>query len=317
MEPSTASAYGALTPAQVDDFNQNGYLIVEDVFDVERDLAAVASEYEGVLDRVVNQLYDAGRLSSRYETLEFGERFTSVCVELNETIWPYFDISLPPGEITPDSPCHTGPAVFALLTHRRLLDVVESIMGPEIYSNPVQHVRVKLPQQGPAAGLDGTTNWHQDMSTLTEDAQDTEMLTVWSPLADTSEENGCLTVIPGSHSERLRHCFEESGIPESELPAEPIALPMRAGSVLLMHRRTAHAALPNQTDRIRFSFDLRYQPPSQPTGRASYPGFLARSSERPEDVLDDPAEWERMWLRARERLLGSSQKHGFELWETC
>lgn len=317
MRQATARSGGALTASQLEQFEREGYLVVEDVFDVDRDLAPVVAEYKNVLDRVVNDLYDAGRLSSRYETLEFSDRFTQVCVDLNETIWPHFDISLPPGEITPDSPCHTGPAVFGVMTHPRLLDVVESIMGPEIYSNPVQHVRIKLPQQGRAAGLDTTTNWHQDIRTLTEDAQETEMLTVWAPLADTNEENGCLLVVPRSHSDVLRHCFDELGVPADDLPGEPVALPMKAGSVLLFHRRTAHAALPNRTDRIRFSFDLRYHPPSQPTGRASYPGFLARSVDRPQDVLADPAEWRRMWSRARENLLGTSQKHGFELWEHC
>ena len=317
MGQAIASSGRPLTPTELEQFEREGYVVVEDVFDVDRDLAPVVAEYEDVLDRVADNLYEAGRLTSRYEGLEFGERFTQICVDLNETIWPHFDISLPPGEITPDTPCHTGPAVFGLITHPRLLDVVESIIGPEILSNPVQHVRIKLPQSGPAAGLDGTTNWHQDIGTLTKDAQETEMLTVWAPLADTDEQNGCLAVIPRSHSELLRHCFDEMGIPQEDLPGQPVALPMKAGSVLLFHRRTPHAALPNQTNRIRFSFDLRYQPPSQPTGRASYPGFLARSSERPQDVLDDPANWQRMWSKARENLLGTSQKHGFELWEIC
>ena len=33
---------------------------------------------------------------------------------------------------------HSGPAVFDLLRHPAILDVVESVIGPEIASNPVQ-----------------------------------------------------------------------------------------------------------------------------------------------------------------------------------
>jgi phytanoyl-CoA hydroxylase len=32
---------------------------------------------------------------------------------------------------------HTGPAVFNLITHRRLLDIVEQSIGPEILSNSI------------------------------------------------------------------------------------------------------------------------------------------------------------------------------------
>ena len=45
-----------------------------------------------------------------------------------------------------ETPMHHGPAVFELLTNPKLLDTVEELVGPEIYSNPVQHVRIK-PQQ--------------------------------------------------------------------------------------------------------------------------------------------------------------------------
>lgn len=316
-------AKGILTPDQLEKFDQDGYLVVDGIFDPELDLGPVWKEYEDVLDGVIDELFEEGRLQSRYEDLEFGDRFTTVCLDLNKSISPYFDISLPPGEIKPDSPCHTGPAVFALLTNERLLDAVESIVGHEILSNPVQHVRIKLPARGLEAGLDVTTYWHQDIATLTEDGQETEILTVWSPLAEVDEENGCLMVIPRSHVEVLRHCAGESGspasggIPTSDLPAEPVPVPMKAGSVLLMHRQTPHAALPNRTDRIRFSFDLRYQPADQPTGRDAFPGFLARSKRSPDAVLRSPAEWATLWDSARSGLLGSSQQHGFEMWPVC
>tara|TARA_B100000809_G_scaffold230610_1_gene245174 strand:+ start:453 stop:767 length:315 start_codon:yes stop_codon:yes gene_type:complete len=41
---------------------------------------------------------------------------------------------------------HHGPALFDLLRSPRLLDFVEQFIGPEIYCNPVQHTRIKLPE---------------------------------------------------------------------------------------------------------------------------------------------------------------------------
>ena len=38
-----------------------------------------------------------------------------------------------------------GPAVFGLTRHPRILDVVEDIIGPEIFASPVQQMRMKPP----------------------------------------------------------------------------------------------------------------------------------------------------------------------------
>lgn len=71
-------------------------------------------------------------------------------------------------------------------------------------------------------------------------------------------------------------------------------------------RMTEHASCPNLTDDIRWSFDLRYQPTGQPTGREVLPGFVARSSAEPETVLDDPAAWAELWWAARDRMAGGA-----------
>lgn len=83
-----------------------------------------------------------------------------------------------------------------------------------------------------------------------------------------------------------------------------IPMPMKRGDVLLLHRRTVHGSLPNESDDIRWSFDLRYNPIGQPTGRGAFPGFVARSRENPESELHDPDEWTRMWTEARDALAG-------------
>ena len=38
---------------------------------------------------------------------------------------------------------------------------------------------------------------------MKEEADDTEIITVWFPLRDATEENGCLAVVPRSHQEGL------------------------------------------------------------------------------------------------------------------
>ena len=72
---------------------------------------------------------------------------------------------------------------------------------------------------------------------------------------------------------------------------------------MLFDKFTHHASLPNRSDALRWSFDLRYNPTGQPTGRPAFPGFVARSLERPDSELDSWKQWRRAWQRARKRIL--------------
>jgi ectoine hydroxylase-related dioxygenase (phytanoyl-CoA dioxygenase family) len=76
----------------------------------------------------------------------------------------------------------------------------------------VQHVRIKppehlLPKNQYGNPILGATQWHQDHGVVTEEADDTRMLTVWFSLQDTSVEKGPLMVVPRSHKAGpLPHC---------------------------------------------------------------------------------------------------------------
>ena len=79
-------------------------------------------------------------------------------------------------------------------------------------------------------------------------------------------------------------------------------VPMQPGDVLFLTQHTIHGSLANNSDDVRWSFDLRYNPIGQPTGRDLFPGFVARSRANPESVLRDPATWEKLWRDTRDRL---------------
>jgi hypothetical protein len=229
----------------------------------------------------------------------------------------HFDISLPQGNIRPDTPVCACPAAFRLLTKDSLLDVVEELIGPEITSNPIQHVRMKLPERALSDRRDGLSAgvpFHQDQGVLLPEADDSDILTCWLAITDADEANGCLQVYPQSDRGRfLEHCPGDSaamqglnqiGIPPRLLPdASPKPLPMRAGSALFFNQMLVHGSRDNTTiDKVRISFDLRYQPTGRPSGRPMFPGFVARSKSDPSSELRDPAEWRRLWYDARDRL---------------
>ena len=68
----------ALTEKQHQQFQNDGYLLVEDLFDPEEILDPLIDEYEGVMDRLAFELHREGAISSQYEGLDFSERVTKV-----------------------------------------------------------------------------------------------------------------------------------------------------------------------------------------------------------------------------------------------
>lgn len=291
---------------------EEGYVVVEDVFDPDTDFAAISAEWDGILDDIASTLLADGALRSTHAGLPFAQRLLALCAETGSSFHQPFDISLPQKDITPETPLHVGPAVFGLLTHERLLDVVEGFIGPELVSNPVQHVRMKPPGRllGPERSrsyLAARVPWHQDLGVLLPEADSSTILSCWVAVTDADEENGCMQVVPRSHRQDLYdHCPTEpqTGIPEHLLALDgAVALPMRSGSVLFFGQNLIHGSLDNTSDdRVRISMDLRYQPVGQPSGRPHFPSFLARSREHPERVLRDPAVWAAMWYESRDAL---------------
>ena len=309
-----------LTDEQLDQYETDGYVVVRDFLDLDADIQPLLDEYEEVLDALVRSLHARGRISDRFQDLPFAERLTKVYVESGEVHSQWFDFSLPQVDIREHTPFWFGPEVFRLLKNTDLLDAAEQIVGPEIYSTPVQHIRIKPPEKAIPNTKDNRvieTPWHQDNGVLLDSADKTNMLTIWLPLTPATREMGCLKVRPESYRSGLaHHCVRWNGlgIPEPHLPGEEeVALPMMPGDVLFMHRLTAHGSYANVSDQVRISYDLRYQPVGESTGREVFPGFVARSKENPESVLTDPDVWRESWEIARHKL--ATEGHGlFNRW---
>ena len=311
-----------LTQTQIDFFHANGYLVVEDVIPQDV-LDSVSAEYAQRLDVLAKRFFAAGHISSPFSNLSFGERYTAIITEYPALI-DYLELTLPltNEEITPETEPSHGPAVFSLITHSNLLDVVESILGGEVSSNPVQHIRLKPPLRKVKGHIVensyvGKTTWHQDLAGLLDEANETQVLTTWVAITDAPKERGPLVVIPRSHKKDggtlTTHCAGKGIAVENYIPSkllgddaggkEVIPLPVKRGSVVLLTCFTEHAALSNSSNQLRWSFDLRWHPTGQPNGRPAFPEFVARSRSNPESELRDPVQWKAMWEAAKWNLL--------------
>lgn len=295
-----------LSSAQIKEFQTRGFLVLEDVLD-EETVAAVRRDHAARMDALYRGWAEAGRVP-RARALGFWDQLR--LAGKGGCDWAQaLDISLPPGRVAADTPFHAGPAVFDMLRQPALLDVIEALIGPEITSNPIQHMRIKPPAghlpEGETRALLASAAWHQDRAATQPEADGSTTVTAWLALSDATVQNGCLQVIPGvpalyPHVMRNQLTIAEGALDEKRA----VSVPVPRGGVVLLHPLTPHRSLPNRTHGYRWSCDLRYTVTGQPTGRAQFPAFPVRSERAPSSVLTDWREARDLWLAARDRLAG-------------
>ena len=184
-----------LTSDQLDFYRTEGYLLVEDVIDLAV-FDLLIAEIDAIVDTTAQQAHAAGELSDLHADLPFAKRLVHIHSQLADPAPLLGQVN---GKLKTEG-------MFAILTQPALLDIVESVIGPEILAHPQFNLRAKLPNQ------DATVvPWHQDLGYLQPDAEETFMVNFWIPLVDATPENGCMEVIAGSnrapligHRARLR-----------------------------------------------------------------------------------------------------------------
>ena len=296
-----------LTADQAATFHREGYLVVENLFS-DADLQPMIDQLNAEIDYRARKLVECGELSRTYEEEGFETRLARITAETDKIYW---DI---------DSGRLAGPGIFSVLTNTKLVDVAESLVGPEIIASSVYRLRIKMP-----GFWHGLVPWHQDSGYFEPYCDRALILTVWIPMVDATVERGCLQVIPRAHTGGIyrhapnsRHMKYLEILPQDLPQGRIVNVPMRKGGVLLMTNRTPHQSLPNCSAVIRWSADLRFQSAELPTNfrtetgvpfrearnseepLACYPpeaDFLVRSKRTPDEVVKD---WRRFTeLRSR------------------
>ena len=145
----------------------------------------------------------------------------------------------------------------------RLLALIEEIVQPGIAIRST-----KLVPKPPRS--DDVCHWHQDDAFYLNPEDPLTFsrtrMSVWVPLQDADERNGCLWAVPGSQAWGLEdYHLVDSGqcrkVIDREAYAEANARPLRvgAGDVVLFSALLWHHSKNNQTDRVRRAFIVSYQ----------------------------------------------------------
>lgn len=145
------------------------------------------------------------------------------------------------------------PRLTGVGGHRRLADVVNDALAPDVATGHVIRTRAAIP-----SFTNRISPWHQDVPRPdTGSGCATVRVACWVPLADVDEQSGALEVLPGQWPAALPHELGVDGhlrIPDAALPAgDPRLVPMRAGDVLLLDRFVPHRSRPATGLRSRWS----------------------------------------------------------------
>ena len=163
------------------------------------------------------------------------------------------------------------PVFRMLINDSRLLDMVESLIGPDI--RLVHYQGVYKP-----ADTGGAVGWHQDNYYFEVEGDRT--VSVWMALDDATEENGCMWYLPGGHDrihphEQLWDVAKKKGfyfaIPDlDDRNARPA--PVKRGGFSIHHCLMPHRSLKNGTPSPRRGLAMHFM-----DAKAPDPGFLTRS----------------------------------------
>jgi hypothetical protein len=144
--------------------------------------------------------------------------------------------------------------------HPALLGFFERMLGGAVFPHPRVLMRNIFP-----AREEFTTKAHQDFPNV----QGTEeVYTAWIPLIDIFLGMGPLQVAAGTHTEGVFDFAIASGAGGIEIPdtleGRWASGDFLVGDVLIFHSMTVHKGLPNRSDRLRMSMDVRFQLVSEP-----------------------------------------------------
>ena len=153
------------------------------------------------------------------------------------------------------------PFWVRLVSDNRLLDIAETVLGPNIQLY-ASHYVAKPPQNGQPV------LWHQDGAYW--GIEPMEVMTVWLALDPSMPKNGCMRVIPGTQDMNLKEIQERHDVDNvlsSETAADvdesnAVDLELEPGDISIHHPNIIHGSEGNNSDQWRRGLTIRYIPTS-------------------------------------------------------
>lgn len=249
-----------LTPQLIDDFHQDGYLIVRELFDPQ--------EIAGLLSFAKA---DAALTDEAYVRRDSGGGETRLALrnDLDDTV-PY----------------------TAVVRSQRIVQAMQILLGDEVY-----HYHHKMMIKQPRIG--GAWEWHQDYGYWYDfGCLFPDMGSCMVAVDQATTENGCLQVLKGSHKlGRVDHVRigEQVGADPERVKAarqrfELVAVELEPGDGLFFHGNLLHCSDQNHSEHPRWSlincYNTRHNDPYIQDGRhPNYSPLEIWPDDKVRDVL--------------------------------
>lgn len=166
-----------------------------------------------------------------------------------------------------------------LATHPAVLDAVEDIIGPDILIHS-STIFTKYAQD------EKFVSWHQDSHYW--GLSEPRLVSAWIALTDSTIANGCLRVLPRTHTRAFEHLEEPhktniltrghtvSGSVDMD---QAIDIVLRAGQMSFHHANLIHGSNPNTSTGPRIGVAVRYVATAVKQKKSHIPVILARGRD--------------------------------------
>jgi ectoine hydroxylase-related dioxygenase (phytanoyl-CoA dioxygenase family) len=187
-----------------------------------------------------------------------------------------------PGErpVKMEGGCHLNfEWAHSLCTHPAILDVVEQILGGDIL---VHSATLFFKRPGKSF-----VSWHQDSNYW--GLSQPRLVSAWVALSDSTVENGCLRLQPGTHRTLLEHLevhHEDNMLGTGNTvkgghdESQAVDVVLRAGEMSLHHAHLLHGSNANRSTGPRIGYAIRYLAADVTQSQEHHEVVLARGRQR-------------------------------------
>ena len=129
----------SLSESQKTKFMDVGYLALPELFSPS-ELEPLRMEIAAIVEQAALKMHHAGQITDLHADASFETRLAKLLSDHPELTSEYLRAIEGKG-----GGRHSGREMFNIITHPRLLDIMQSLVGPEIIGSSVYRVRPKAP----------------------------------------------------------------------------------------------------------------------------------------------------------------------------
>lgn len=226
-----------LSKSQVDFFNEQGYLLVENLL-----THSEVEEYRAIYQDFLSNKIDSGSYRADLAGAADDSGVKSVIERITQIMVP----------------SRLWPELLDKTLHQRSLACARQLLGEDL-SLDFDMLIDKAPF------TNAPTPWHQDCAYWIS-MPDTRAVSCWVALDEAVKENGCMWYIPASHRLPVRpHVPSAKGGGALMCEAsedEGVAMEIKPGSCVFHHGATLHYSRGNSTGKRRRAFITNFRPES-------------------------------------------------------